>query len=98
MRRRFGTARTISGIGFSPWRGAALSRTATIVVISTLVGTSESEFAGAAVELQSAMADLGARFQMDLHAAAGVASGWARVGRLGSGDSRDITAIGDRKS
>jgi len=49
----------------------------------------------AAVELQSAMVDLRARFQMDLHAAAGVASGWARVGRLGSGDSRDITAIGD---
>ncbi len=49
----------------------------------------------AALELQTAMADLRARFQMDLHAAAGVASGWARVGRLGSGDSRDITAIGD---
>jgi adenylate cyclase len=49
----------------------------------------------AAVELQSAMTKLGARFQMDLHSAAGVASGWARVGRLGSGDSRDITAIGD---
>jgi adenylate cyclase len=49
----------------------------------------------AAVELLSAMADLKARFQMDLQASAGVASGWARVGRLGSGDSRDITAIGD---
>ncbi len=49
----------------------------------------------AAVQLQSAMAELRTRFHMDLQASAGVASGWARVGRLGSGDSRDITAIGD---
>lgn len=48
-----------------------------------------------AMELQSAMAELNARFHMDLNAASGIASGWARVGRLGSGDSRDITAIGD---
>lgn len=49
----------------------------------------------AALELQSRMGELGRRFQMDLKAAAGIASGWARVGRLGSGESRDITAIGD---
>jgi adenylate cyclase len=49
----------------------------------------------AAMELQSRMGELGRRFQMDLKAAAGIASGWARVGRLGSGESRDITAIGD---
>lgn len=49
----------------------------------------------AALELEAAMPDLGRRFQMDLKAAAGIASGWARVGRLGSEESRDFTAIGD---
>ncbi len=49
----------------------------------------------AALELQSGMAALGRRFQMELRAAVGIASGWARVGRLGSEESRDFTAIGD---
>lgn len=49
----------------------------------------------AALELQSGMAALSRRFQMDLKAAVGIASGWARVGRLGSEESRDFTAIGD---
>ena len=49
----------------------------------------------AALELQSNMASLGQRFQMDLRAAVGIASGWARVGRLGSEESKDYTAIGD---
>lgn len=49
----------------------------------------------AALELQSSMASLSERFHMDLKAAVGIASGWARVGRLGSEESKDITAIGD---
>jgi class 3 adenylate cyclase len=50
---------------------------------------------GAAVELQSGMTALRERFGMELQAAAGIASGWARVGRVGSEDSKDYTAIGD---
>jgi adenylate cyclase len=49
----------------------------------------------AALELQSRMGELSRRFQMELQSAAGIASGFARVGRLGSGESRDITAVGD---
>ena len=49
----------------------------------------------AALELQSDMTALRERFQMDLKTAAGIASGWARVGRVGSSDSKDFTAIGD---
>ncbi len=49
----------------------------------------------AALELQAAMAGLSDRFQMKLRAAVGIASGFARVGRLGSEESKDFTAIGD---
>ena len=35
------------------------------------------------------------RFGLDLNASVGIASGWARVGRLGSADGKDYTAIGD---
>jgi len=49
----------------------------------------------AALELQSGMAAFSDRFHMDLKAAVGIASGWARVGRLGSEESKDVTAIGD---
>lgn len=35
------------------------------------------------------------RFGLDLNASVGIASGWARVGRLGSGDGKDYTAGGD---
>jgi class 3 adenylate cyclase len=49
----------------------------------------------AALELQGNMGSLTQRFQMKLQAAVGIASGWARVGRLGSEDSKDFTAIGD---
>jgi adenylate cyclase len=49
----------------------------------------------AALELQSGMAVFSERFHMDLKAAVGIASGWARVGRLGSAESKDVTAIGD---
>jgi class 3 adenylate cyclase len=49
----------------------------------------------AATELRSALESLGQRFNLPLKASVGVASGWARVGRLGSEDSKDYTAIGD---
>ena len=55
----------------------------------------ERRAVAAALELQAGMGDLSGRFQLNLNAAAGIASGFARVGRLGSGESRDITAIGD---
>jgi adenylate cyclase len=49
----------------------------------------------AATELTSALQGLGRRFGLPLEASIGVATGWARVGRLGSEDSKDYTAIGD---
>src|SRR2546428_2159666 len=49
----------------------------------------------AATELKSALQSLGARFELSLQASVGIATGYARVGRLGSGDSKDYTAIGD---
>src|SRR5205814_7921080 len=49
----------------------------------------------AATELRSGLEALGARFGLVLQASVGVATGYARVGRLGSDDSKDYTAIGD---
>ncbi len=49
----------------------------------------------AATELGSALKTLGTSFDLDLNASVGVATGFARVGRLGSDDSKDYTAIGD---
>ena len=49
----------------------------------------------AATELGSALQSLGARFGLSLQASVGIASGFARVGRLGSEDNKDYTAIGD---
>ena len=49
----------------------------------------------AASELRSRLAGLNERFGLELQATVGIASGWARVGRLGSEDSKDYTAIGD---
>lgn len=49
----------------------------------------------AATELSATLKTLGANFALDLRASIGIASGFARVGRLGSDDSKDYTAIGD---
>lgn len=49
----------------------------------------------AASELQARLAELSERFSLQLQSTVGIASGWARVGRLGSEDSKDYTAIGD---
>jgi adenylate cyclase len=49
----------------------------------------------AATELRPELQTLGRRFGLPLAASIGVATGWARVGRLGSEDSKDYTAIGD---
>ena len=49
----------------------------------------------AAGELESALKSLSARFGLSLQASVGIATGFARVGRLGSEDNKDYTAIGD---
>ncbi len=49
----------------------------------------------AALEVHAGLEQLHQRFSLDLNAAVGIASGWARVGRLGSNDVKDYTAIGD---
>jgi adenylate cyclase len=49
----------------------------------------------AALEIEGEMPALAERFGVDLRAAIGVASGYAHVGRLGSGEGKDYTAIGD---
>lgn len=49
----------------------------------------------AASEILARTEEIGAPFGRKLSAGAGIASGWARVGRLGSGDERDFTAIGE---
>jgi adenylate cyclase len=49
----------------------------------------------AALKIQSLMPGLSRELGMELRATAGVASGYARLGKLGSSDARDYTAIGD---
>ena len=49
----------------------------------------------AAIEIQAGLEELRKRFDLDLNSAVGIASGWARVGSLGSTIREDYTAIGD---
>lgn len=49
----------------------------------------------AALEMEMELIHLGARLAQPLKASVGIATGYARVGRLGSDDSKDYTAIGD---
>jgi adenylate cyclase len=49
----------------------------------------------AATELGTELKHLGSRLALPLQASVGIATGHARVGRLGSDDSKDYTAIGD---
>src|ERR1051325_3835532 len=49
----------------------------------------------ASAKLQELLPELSERLGMPLHASIGIASGFARVGRLGSDDIKDYTAIGD---
>jgi adenylate cyclase len=49
----------------------------------------------AATELITRLKLLGAGFGLELNASVGIATGFARVGRLGSDDAKDYTAIGD---
>ena len=49
----------------------------------------------AAAELESKLTTIGSRFELPLQASVGIATGHARVGRLGSDDSKDYTAVGD---
>ena len=49
----------------------------------------------AATEIETEIKVLGSRLELPLKASVGVATGYARVGRLGSDDTKDYTAIGD---
>jgi adenylate cyclase len=49
----------------------------------------------AAREILAELPALRERLGFELNASLGIASGWAHVGRLGSGDNKDYTAIGD---
>src|SRR5574342_1138933 len=49
----------------------------------------------AAAKIQELLPELSGRLGVPLQASIGVASGFARVGRLGSDDIKDYTAIGD---
>jgi adenylate cyclase len=54
-----------------------------------------SQAVAAALEIETGILQLQERFGLDLKAGIGIATGWARVGRLGSKYREDYTAIGD---
>ncbi len=58
-------------------------------------GDHSARAVAAAQEIQKSLPAAGVRLKVDLQASVGIASGWARVGRLGSSDAKDQTAIGD---
>jgi adenylate cyclase len=49
----------------------------------------------AAHEIQKSLPDLSKQFGRDIQVRVGIASGYARVGRIGSKDRKDYTAVGD---
>ncbi|MEW6542229.1 MAG: adenylate/guanylate cyclase domain-containing protein [Nitrospirota bacterium] len=49
----------------------------------------------AALEIRARLPELRDQFGLPLHAGSGIASGWARVGRLGSSSAKDFTAVGE---
>ncbi len=49
----------------------------------------------AALEIQAGLPALKEQVGVELKAGVGIACGWARVGRLGSGDAKDYTAVGE---
>lgn len=49
----------------------------------------------AAYEINEAIKALGDRFRLPLRVSTGIATGFARVGRLGSDNAKDFTAVGD---
>lgn len=49
----------------------------------------------ATLDVQQGLGALREQFNLDLKARIGIASGYARVGRIGSADRKDYTAIGD---
>lgn len=63
--------------------------------VPILRGDHAAQAVAAAMEIQTELPRLGERFGLGLQARVGIASGWARVGRLGSMDLKDYTAIGN---
>lgn len=54
-----------------------------------------SQAVAAAFEIDAGTAELTEKFGIDLKAGVGIATGWAKVGQLGSKYRKDYTAIGD---
>src|SRR5262249_7645850 len=68
---------------------------AVMALFNVPIKRADQAAAPAAAKLQDLLPGLSERLGMPLQASIGVASGFARVGRLGSDDIKDYTAIGD---